>query len=111
MTDIKTKVDESLPRNMMSKPGTSKAKSKATAQSGRRNSPVRSFTTSGDRIGSGLSQSMQRNLRPPVLMSMKCIGLLHLGQIGAGEFLTMGTGRERPRAVAAAARIGAPDSD
>jgi hypothetical protein len=31
---------------------------------------VRSFATSGNRSGSGTSQSIQRNLRPPALISM-----------------------------------------
>jgi hypothetical protein len=57
--------------------------------SGGRNSPVRSFVTSGNRSGSGISQSMQRNLRPPVFTSMKRIGLLHFGQDGGGVFLGM----------------------
>jgi hypothetical protein len=35
------------------------------------------------------AQSMQRNLRPPVLTSVKCIGLRHSGQIGGGVFLGM----------------------
>jgi hypothetical protein len=33
---------------------------------------------------------MQRNLRPPVLTSIKCIGLRHFGHAGGGEFLGMG---------------------
>jgi hypothetical protein len=41
-------------------------------------------------IGAGrASQSMQRNLRPPVFTSMKRIGLLHFGQDGGGVFLGM----------------------
>ena len=40
-----------------------------------------------DRSGSGTSQSMQRNLRPPVFKSIKCIGLPHLEHIGDGGFL------------------------
>jgi hypothetical protein len=39
--------------------------------------------------GSGTSQSMQRNLRPPVLTSIKCIGLRHLEQVGGGGFFGM----------------------
>ena len=38
---------------------------------------------------SGTSQSMQRNLRPPVFTSMKLIGLLHFRQSGGGVFLAM----------------------
>jgi hypothetical protein len=56
---------------------------------------VRSLATSGNRSGSGISQSMQRNLRPPVFTSIKCIGLLHFGQVGGGEFLGMGYSRNR----------------
>jgi hypothetical protein len=33
---------------------------------------------------------MQRNLRPPVLTSMKCIGLRHFGHGGGGGFLGIG---------------------
>ena len=58
--------------------------------SGRCNSPVRSFVTSGNFSGSGTSQSMQRNLRPPVLTSMKRIGLLHFGHGGGAGFLGIG---------------------
>jgi hypothetical protein len=32
---------------------------------------------------------MQRNLRPPVLTSIKCFGLPHLEQLGGGEFFGM----------------------
>jgi hypothetical protein len=39
-----------------------------------------------DRSGS-TSQSMQRNLRPPVFTSINCIGLPHLEHIGDGGFL------------------------
>jgi hypothetical protein len=46
--------------------------------------------TSGSFRGSGTSQSMQRNLRPPVLTSMKRIGLLHFGHVGGGVFLAIG---------------------
>ena len=45
--------------------------------------------TSGRFSGSGTSQSMQRNLRPPVLTSMKRIGLLHLMHRGGGVFLAI----------------------
>ena len=44
---------------------------------------------SGVFSGSGTSQSMQRNLRPPVFTSMKLIGLLHFRQSGGGVFLAM----------------------
>jgi hypothetical protein len=57
--------------------------------SGGRSSPVRSFATSDDRSGSGTSQSMQRNLRPPVLTRINRIGLPHLEQLGGEEFLGM----------------------
>ncbi len=43
--------------------------------------------TSGNFKGSGTSQSMQRNFRPPVLTSINRIGVLHFGQMGGGEFL------------------------
>jgi hypothetical protein len=49
----------------------------------------RSFVTSGNCSGSGTSQSMQRNLRPPILTSMNRIGLLHLEQVEGGGFLGM----------------------
>jgi hypothetical protein len=58
--------------------------------SGGRKLPLRSFVTSGCFSGSGTSQSMQRNLRPPVLTSMKRIGLLHFGHVGGGVFLAIG---------------------
>jgi hypothetical protein len=52
--------------------------------------------TSGDRNGSPPSQSMQRNLRPPVLTSINRMGLRHFGQVGGGAFfgmaLTLGSG-------------------
>jgi hypothetical protein len=54
-----------------------------------RSSPLRSLAISGDRKGSPPSQSMQRNLRPPVLTSMNFIGLRHLGQDGGGAFFGM----------------------
>jgi hypothetical protein len=38
------------------------------------NAPESSFSTSGNRNGSGASQSVQRNLRPPLLTSMNFIG-------------------------------------
>jgi hypothetical protein len=50
---------------------------------------VRNFATSGNRSGSGTSQSVQRNLRPPVFTSMKLMGLWHFGQEGGGGFLGM----------------------
>jgi hypothetical protein len=62
----------------------------APSYSGRRNSPARRFVTSGNCRGSGTSQSKHRNLRPPVLTSIKRRGLPHLEQIGGGEFLGMG---------------------
>ena len=62
----------------------------APPYSGRLNSPVKRFATSGNSRGSDTSQSKHRNLRPPVLMSIKRIGLPHLEQIGGGEFLGMG---------------------
>jgi hypothetical protein len=34
---------------------------------------------------------MQRNLRPPVFTSTKCMGLWHFGQEGGGGFLGMWT--------------------
>jgi hypothetical protein len=42
-----------------------------------------------DRSGSPPSQSMHWNLRPPVLASMKRMGLRHFGQGGGGGFLGM----------------------
>jgi hypothetical protein len=54
------------------------------------NSPVRSFATSVERNGSSPAQSMQRNLRPPVLTTINRMGLRQVGQIGGGLFL--GTG-------------------
>jgi hypothetical protein len=56
-------------------------------------SPVKSLATSGDRIGSGTSQLMQRNLRPPVFTSTNFIGFLHFVQLGGGAFLGMGCSR------------------
>ena len=53
------------------------------------NSLERRFFISGVFSGSGTSQSMQRNLRPPVFTSMKLIGLLHFRQSGGGVFLAM----------------------
>ena len=53
------------------------------------NSPLRSFATSDERSGSPPSQSLQRNLRPPVLTNTKRMGLRHLWQIGGGVFLGM----------------------
>jgi hypothetical protein len=49
----------------------------------------RSLATADEGNGSSPTQSMQRNLRPPVLISLKCIGLRHFGQIGGGVFLGM----------------------
>jgi hypothetical protein len=47
----------------------------AAAYSGGRRAPESNLLTSGNRNGSPPSQSMQRNLRPPVLTSMNCIAL------------------------------------
>jgi hypothetical protein len=58
-------------------------------QSKGRSSPLRSLATSGDRKGFGTSQSVQRNLRPPVLTNMNFIGFLHFVQLGGGVFLGM----------------------
>jgi hypothetical protein len=44
---------------------------------------------SGNLSGSATSQLMQRNLRPPVLTGMKCIGLLHLEHVGGCGFFGM----------------------
>jgi hypothetical protein len=57
--------------------------------SGGRNAPLNSLVTAGDCSGSSPSQSMHRNLRPPVLAIMKRIGLRHFGQGGGGRFLAM----------------------
>jgi hypothetical protein len=59
--------------------------------SGGRRVAENGFFTSGNRSGSGTSQSMQRNLRPPVFTSTKCMGLWHFGQEGGGGFLGMWT--------------------
>jgi hypothetical protein len=59
--------------------------------SGGRRVPENGFFTSGNRSGSGTSQSMQRNLRPPVFTSTKCMGLWHFRQEGGGGFLGMWT--------------------
>jgi hypothetical protein len=48
-----------------------------------------SLETSGDRNGSSPSQSMHWNLRPPVFLSRKRMGLRHFGQAGGGVFLVM----------------------
>ena len=53
------------------------------------NSPLRSFATSDESGGSPPSQSLQRNLRPPVLTNINRMGLRHLWQIGGGAFLGM----------------------
>jgi hypothetical protein len=61
------------------------------------NLPVSRLATADEGDDFSPTQSMQRNLRPPVLTSTKCIGLRHLGQIGGGVFLGMaaypGSGR------------------
>jgi hypothetical protein len=60
---------------------------------GGRNSPVRSSKTSGNFSGSGISQSMQRNFRSPILISINRIGLLHFEHLGGGRFLGMARSR------------------
>jgi hypothetical protein len=57
---------------------------------GARSSPVRSFATSGNFSGSGTSQSMQRNFRPPVLTNINRISLRHFEHVGGWRFLGMG---------------------
>src|ERR1039458_4419617 len=57
------------------------------------NSSVKSLATADEGNGSSLTQSMQRNLRPPVLTVIKCIGLRHFGQIGGGKFYGMAAHR------------------
>jgi hypothetical protein len=52
-----------------------------------RNSPVRSWATSGDFKRSSLAQSRHWNLRPPILRSKNRMGLRHFGQGGGGGFL------------------------
>ena len=47
------------------------------------------LATSDDLNGPSPAQSMQRNLRPPVLTGVNRIGLRHLGQVGGGIFLGM----------------------
>jgi hypothetical protein len=54
-----------------------------------RRSPLRILATSGECNRSPPSQSMQRNLRPPVLTSTNRMGLWHFGQSGGGVFLGM----------------------
>ena len=76
--------------------------------SGGSNSLVRSMVTSGIRSGSGTSQSMQRNLRPPVLTSIKCISLLHFEHAGGGGFLGMVVSNSGA-VVALSRSIGLPD--
>ena len=52
--------------------------------------------------GSGTSQSMQRNLRPPLFTSMNLFGLPHFEQVGGGVFLAMRSrwiGREHYRTL------------
>ena len=51
------------------------------------------FCISGVFSGSSTSQSMQRNLRPPVFTSANLFGLPHFEQVGGGVFLTMGRSR------------------
>ena len=52
-------------------------------------SPLIKACISDNRIGSTRSHWMHWNLRPPVFKSMKCIGLLHFGQVGVARFFTM----------------------
>jgi hypothetical protein len=51
---------------------------------------LRSTVPSGIFSGSVKSQSMQRNLRPPVLTSIKRICLRHFGHAGGAGFLGIG---------------------
>jgi hypothetical protein len=53
---------------------------------GRFNAPEGSLNVSGNFSGSGPSQSMQRNLRPPVFASSHLIGLPHFLQGGGDVF-------------------------
>jgi hypothetical protein len=46
------------------------------------NSPLNQASISDNRIGSTLSHLTHWNLPPPVFIAMKCIGLLHFGQVG-----------------------------
>jgi hypothetical protein len=68
--------------------------------SGRRDPLVKS-----NRSGSFTSQSMQRNLRPPVLTSIKCIGLPHLEHVGGGGFL----GINAPLGLGGSAKLSVTD--
>jgi hypothetical protein len=52
------------------------------------------FCISGAFSGSGMSQSMQRNLRPPDFTSMNLLGLPHFEQVGGGVFLAMRRSRK-----------------
>jgi hypothetical protein len=58
------------------------------------NSPKIRFCIAGVLSGSGTSQSMQRNLRPPDCTSMNLFGLPHLEQAGGGVFLAMARSRK-----------------
>ena len=49
--------------------------------------------------GSGTSQSMQRNLRPPLFTSMNLFGLPHFEQVGGGVFLAMALALDRAGAL------------
>jgi hypothetical protein len=49
------------------------------------------FCISGVFSGSSTSQSMQRNLRPPVFTSTNLFGLPHFEQVGGGVFFGHGT--------------------
>jgi len=53
------------------------------------NAPPSNFFISGVFSASGTSQSMQRNLRPPLLTSMNLVALPHFEQAGGGVFLAM----------------------
>jgi hypothetical protein len=59
-----------------------------------------------DRSGSDTSQSMQRNLRPPVFTSIKCIGLPHLEHVGDGGFL----GIDAPLGLGGSAKLSVTDN-
>jgi hypothetical protein len=52
------------------------------------------FCISGVFSGSGMSQSVQRKLRPPDFTSMNLFGLPHFEQVGGGVFLAMGRSRK-----------------
>jgi len=58
---------------------------------GRWSSPLIQAWMSDIRIGSAPSHLTHLNFRPPVLTTMKCIGLRYFGQVGGGGFFGMGT--------------------